>query len=181
MHSHYIRALGGIYEALRVVWGTKTFRAPFRPSRLAFSLVEVVVSIGITSFCLITLLALFSVGITATRDSSEELQASHLAQSFIDTRRASPTNSISGFPVPPLPLSGQPATTNSIPVLLTADGEATTTPASALFGLNYRLTPASTAGQKTPVLIYLQFYWPAQASVANASGHYEVVTFLPAP
>lgn len=59
-----------------------------------FSLIEVVLALGIFSFCLVVLIGLIPVGLTTEKDGSDELNAIHLAQRLFDQQRAS-TNPLS--------------------------------------------------------------------------------------
>src|SRR5687768_15545357 len=70
----------------------------------AFSLVEIVMALGVSSFCLVALLGLFSVGIKIEQGGTAELGAAHVLQSLITTRRTGPAVDLRGnkFPLPPL-------------------------------------------------------------------------------
>ena len=147
-------------------------------SRRAFSLVEVVIALGITAFCLAVLLGLLATGLKTSHESSEQLQAAHIAQSLIDTRRAAPNGILTN--TFPLPLMGANTVSATNTVYVDANGF-TTNAAHAQFGLKYILTaPTSTSAVTTsPVQLYLCLFWPPQTVQANASGHYELITQMP--
>jgi Tfp pilus assembly protein PilV len=150
------------------------------PSLIAsgFSLVEVVVALGITTFCLIALMGLFSMGIGAGRESANELEASHIASSCINTRRASPSVDLgSDFPIPPLvSASSHPLTT----VKLDVNGRVTSSSGAIRYGLQYRIeSPA--AGEKKPFKLYVCVFWPGQGTPQSATGRYETLSLLPPP
>lgn len=89
------------------------------PGRIAcggFSLVEVVISVGIVSFCLLALLGLLSVGLQNNRDSGNEMDAAAAASRFLQLRRSAPTNDLPLLPLGRADVSG--AVTN----YLTRDG-----------------------------------------------------------
>lgn len=84
----------------------------------AFTLIEVVIALGITTFCIITLLALLPVGVNTAVKSRGETRASYLAEQIISDLRSSPFNSAtilssSGGSLAPLtPFSMATASTN---------------------------------------------------------------------
>ena len=157
----------------------------------AFTLVEVVVALGIFIFAGFALIGLLSVGLQNSRDSKEQLQAANIAEFICSTRRATPmtnfpasTGSQPGFPLPVLfPSQNNLAATT--PTYLTWDGTTTTTVANARFGLLYNImAPTTYVTKVTPGVstVYLCIYWPAQASPTNAAtGHFEVTTTFALP
>jgi type II secretory pathway pseudopilin PulG len=58
----------------------------------AFSLVEVVLALGIISFSVVLILGLFPVGLKSAQESRIETRASYLAGQIIDDLRSSPFN-----------------------------------------------------------------------------------------
>lgn len=163
---------------------------PSIPNREAFSLIEVVVALGVVIFAGFAMIGLLGVGLQGNRDSKEQLQAATLAESLCTTLRAVPTSNYSsasfpqtGFPIPYITNSINNYTTT--PVYLTWDGS-TTNKANARFGLYYGVTaPASYAPSTSPgcSTVYLCFFWPA-ASVsvpASSPGHFEVASTFALP
>jgi len=158
----------------------------------AFSLVEVVLALGIFVFAGFALIGLLGVGLQNTRDSREQLQAATLAEFLCSTRRAAPTNSFSGSgssnPEPGFPLPALTSSSNNIspsaPIYLSWDG-ISTNQASASFGLFFRITaPANYVASVSPgnASVYLCFFWPAQASPSSPNtGRYELTTSFLVP
>jgi type II secretory pathway pseudopilin PulG len=155
----------------------------------AFSLVEVVLALGVFVFAGFALTGLLSVGLQSSRDSNEQLQAANIAEFICSTRRAVPTTDLStlqpNFPLPALTNSVTTPTT----VGLTWDGMQTPfiTDPTARFGLIYTIIPTlypvpagnTSTGVST---VYLCLYWPAHASPTNAAnGHFEVTTTFALP
>jgi uncharacterized protein (TIGR02598 family) len=62
-----------------------------RPSRRAdrggFSLTEVMLSLGLVTFCLVGLLGLFPVGLSQDRTSTDQTRAAHILEAVADTFR----------------------------------------------------------------------------------------------
>ena len=139
---------------------------------------EIVLALGIMSFCVVALLALFSIGINSGRDSQEELTASHLVQGIIGSRRSAPAADLgSEFPLPALVAGGSKGNTV---VLLGPDGRIAASSSEARYALKYRIE-APAAGETKPFNVYLCAYWPAQGALASASGRYELAVTFPAP
>ena len=154
----------------------------------AFSLVEVVVALGIFIFAGFALIGVLSVGIQSNRDSKEQLQAANIIEFLCSTRRAVPTTDISSAgtgsqPNFPLPVLSSSTNNFTSPTYLTWDG-ASTNQANAIFGLLFNITPPTTYTTKTNPgfsTVYLCVYWPAQAPLTGASGHVEVTSTFALP
>ena len=144
----------------------------------AFSLVEVVLALGICAFVLVALIGLFSTGLRSGRESEEQVQAANLASQILATRLAAPTSSsnLSNFAIPADALM-----TNYRDIYGTGGG---------LVGLDgrtngtaaYRIVcRAGTNAQTGPRLaqVYIMLSWPYQASISNAAGRYEALTYVP--
>ena len=168
--------------------------ATYRRKRAAFSLVEVVLALGIFVFAGFALIGVLSVGIQSNRDSKEQLQAANIAEFICSTRRATPMTDFTvstnqpGFPLPVLYSSAWAPTytTNNFtaPTLLTWAGVTTTSTSNARFGLLYNIiAPTNYISGVTPgtARVYLCLYWPAQAPITAASGHFEVTSTFALP
>src|ERR1700744_1735196 len=68
---------------------------PERRKSRAFSLIEVVVALGIVTFAGFALIGLFSVGLKNTRDSKMQLQAATIMEQMCSVRRSAATNDLS--------------------------------------------------------------------------------------
>ncbi|GAT31837.1 Verru_Chthon cassette protein B [Terrimicrobium sacchariphilum] len=147
------------------------------PTR-AFSLVEVVLALGICAFVLVALIGLFSTGLRTGRESEEQVQAANLASQILATRLAAPTTSsnLNNFAIPLTALTNSYGDVYaSSGGLVGLDGRTNSTPA-------YRIVcRAGTNAQTGPRLaqVYVMLSWPYQASISNAAGRYEALTYVP--
>ncbi len=134
----------------------------------AFSLVEVVIALGIISFALIAIISLFTVGLESNRESSGQIQAADTASLLMATTRAMPTNLPPGFALPNL---SQSMVTNTVQIGV--DG--TTTSASPSYNLYYIVGTNTATGSKL-ARVYLRLWWPltAQMPTNNPGSYYEV-------
>ncbi len=153
-----------------------------KASPRGFSLVEVVLALGICTFVLVALMGLFSSGWKMNRESEDQVQAANLASQIVALRVASPTNG--------------PTTTAAIPhtkmtqaygnaygdpdQLVAFDGTLTKDMDKAAYRIACSVgTNAKTGSQLSQV--YLRLTWPPQAAATNAAGRYEVCTYVPLP
>ena len=148
---------------------------------LAFSLVEVVMALGICTFVLVALIGLFSSGWKMTRESEDQMQAANLASQIIASRIVAPTNSVSNAAIPAGKLGqayGNAYASEDRFVgfdgLLTADASAAAYRIACNIGTN-----AATGSRLSQV--YLRLTWPPQAPATNASGRYEICTYIALP
>jgi type II secretory pathway pseudopilin PulG len=162
--------------------------------RRAFSLVEVVLALGIFIFAGFALVGLLGVGLQNGSDSKQALQAATIAEAICSTRQAAPTAdfTVGGSAQPnfPLPILSAPSVSNNIsplkPVYLTWDGAQTTLASgTARFGLLYNIdVPANYVKSVSPgaAPVYLYVYWPAQAvPTAAGTSHFELTTTFALP
>lgn len=71
----------------------------------AFSLVEVVIALGLFAFCIVALINLLTVGIQATGQTEERLEAANIAQQLLEMRRIHPGSNVvalSKWGLPPI-------------------------------------------------------------------------------
>ena len=160
-----------------------------RSDQRAFSLIEVVVALGIVVFCGFALIGLLSVGLRNSSDSKMQLQAASIMESLCAVRRAAATNDLSSlqtnFPLPSLASSAGNLTA-STNLWLTWDGQLTSSSSNARFGFLYNITaPASYSSSPTSgnfATAYLCLYWPPLVSPTNANlGHFELTTTFALP
>jgi type II secretory pathway pseudopilin PulG len=59
-------------------------------SKAGFSLVEVVVAIGVISFALVAIIGVLPIGLASGRQATQETRANHLAEQIFSTLRAQP-------------------------------------------------------------------------------------------
>ena len=159
------------------------------PAQRAFSLIEVVVALGIVTFAGFALIGLLGVGLHNTSDSKMQLQAATIMESICSVRRAAATNDLStvqpGFPLPSLGASAGNITAGT-PTWLAWDGSITTASTNARFGFLYNIVaPTNYSSAPTPgntSTAYICLYWPPQVSPTNANlGHFEVTTTFALP
>lgn len=146
-------------------------------SHAGFSLIEVVLAVGIFAFVGVALIGLFSIGLKTNRESIDEMEATAMAQSLLNARKAAATNELPNLALPPL---DQPAEiSTSSPAFLAADGMLTNSASGARFGLLYRIRP-----EKTPAAassLYLCLYWPASVPPDKAQGLCEIISTVRLP
>ena len=143
--------------------------------RDSFSLIEVVMALGIVSFALVAIISLFFVGFTTNKQSSDQIQAANLASLLVATRRAVPTNAIANFALPPLNRTystNGTYLTNGAGVSL--DG---TTSGTRSFNLYYQAGTNAATGPRV-AQVYLLLWSPPSAPVpTNGPGaRYELST-----
>lgn len=149
-------------------------------SRGAFSLVELVLALGIIAFAGMALLGLFSVGLNNNQTASEELEAAMIAESLLATRRVLPVAQIDcALP----PINAESVITPDDGVYLTVEGTITNDPDQARFRMSYSVEPWSEPGQiaKRTSRVHLSLSWPAAARSGTAQGRLEVTTVFTLP
>ncbi|HSI82913.1 MAG: hypothetical protein ACAI35_11825 [Candidatus Methylacidiphilales bacterium] len=143
-------------------------RRKLNSTTVAFSLVEVVLALGIISFSLIAIMGVLAVGLQTSRESSDQIQAANITSLLMATARAMPTNLPSGFALPSL---SQSAVTNVVKI--GADG--TLNSANPTYNLYYIVGTNTTTGPKL-AYVYLRLWWPLAAPMPtnNPDSCYEV-------
>jgi uncharacterized protein (TIGR02598 family) len=152
----------------------------------AFSLVEVVLAMGILSFALIIVVALLPVGLKSNSDSMGESQAVNLLQALIADRQATAYSTNSA-------LYNLPAVTNITSQvtgsLFIMEDSVTTNaqPTAARYRVSYTIYPATNVfsgatndpvtGPPQPVSINFKVSWPA-AQTNRPSSVETVATFM---
>ena len=136
----------------------------------AFSLVEVVLALGICVFALVAMLGLLSTGLSVGQDSREQLQAANLATLLVSERRNSPTNTYANVLLPSL---NQALPTTPVTTYVDSSGHFTSQ-ALADYQLSYQVGTNVTAPNVG--LIHLRFTWPPGANPTTAEGKYELTT-----
>lgn len=148
-------------------------RFPVRAASSGFSLVEVVMALGILAFAITALLGAFAVGMNTNRESVEELEATHILQSIIAERRANPTLTNGEMLLPVLLTNSVCDSANAVSV--DEIGRLLPGTRSGKFGLFYRITPSANSNSAS---VYCAIYWPGQASPDNALGRVEMSTHI---
>lgn len=141
-----------------------------------FSLVEVVIALGILAFTITALIGMLVVGMNTDRESIEELQATHILQTMISERRANPSLDDQKLLLPRLDKAA--ARDSSDPVSLDEIGRTASPGGFGKFGLVYRVTPdleTKSAG------VYCAIFWPGRATPTTAQGRVEMATRIALP
>lgn len=145
-----------------------------------FSLIEVVMALGICSFCLIALIGLLSQGLSSNRDTVSQTEAAGIArmvQTDLSVRKilggGTTNNETSRFKI--TVASGAKKT-----FFLNADGTNANTSRDATYRVDVSLgTPAST---EDVIPAYILVTWPSAANPSGAItkpvGSFEVVTAI---
>jgi uncharacterized protein (TIGR02598 family) len=170
-------------------WGLKKPRRlpAFRRTAgvAAFSLVEVVVALGIFTFALVAIIGLFVTGLNTNKESSDQIQAANFASLLISTRRAVPTDptatTLTNFALPPLNVTYSAAgtfLTNNLGVA--ADG--TTNNGTPAYNVFCQVGTNSVTGPHL-ALVHLVVWSPITAAFPtnNPSSRYEITTQVALP
>jgi uncharacterized protein (TIGR02598 family) len=147
------------------------------PVAAGFSLVEVVVALALTTFCLLTLLGLLSVGNLNNVSILDQTAATSLASAVISDLRTTPVTGASSTSIRygiPVPTNGNAvATTHTLYFddqgglsgTVDSDASASLTPVP-----HYRVTLTfAIAAAKTAVPVRVLVTWPALADAEHAS------------
>jgi hypothetical protein len=143
-------------------------------------MVEVVLTLGVIVFALVTIVALVPVGIRSSTDSLQESQAIDILSAVVADRRATPLSTASSnFALPPLTnATSATVTTNNFFGMTDADQSTGTTLSQAHYRIDYSFTlPAS--GTLTPAFGYFRASWPAAS--AKPASFVEIVVTFPQP
>jgi len=143
--------------------------------RQAFSLVEVVLSLGIVTFCSLTLIALIPEGLNANKASREQIIALNLCRNIESDLKATASTST----VSPLFGIAIPAATTAIPSTNTVtlyDSYATSTvsfsttrSSSSQYRFTVTLVGATTSSPNDPVNAKIQATWPSSVAPLTPS------------
>ncbi len=126
----------------------------------AFNLVELVMAIGVVSFCLVALFGLFSVGLNNSRKSNEDTALASMVMSRISTLR---TVGISAF---------------STNLFFSFDGEQTTNSSQAYFECQF-LTNSMAGAEPNLATVALKFTWPVLPNGASPNTNTVYATLAP--
>jgi uncharacterized protein (TIGR02598 family) len=133
----------------------------------AFSLVEIVVALGIFSFCIVAILGMLPVGMRAARGVADESNAVNIASSIFGLWEIAPA----GTPLFPTNIFvntgpsinvGQP---NNVTVYFDDEGRIVPSAQSASLNMTYSATQTNIPGNPTAInySVNLVFRWPPTA------------------
>jgi type II secretory pathway pseudopilin PulG len=151
-----------------------------RSGTKAFSLVELVLALGVVSFCMIALFALLPTGQTTNAASIQETEAVNVLAAVEADLRATPNSATSSSQfVITIPSAGGTATSANSPVTkyIGYGGNTVTTSAGAQYQLSIWMTPPP-AGSRQATIVRLLLTSPAAAPIANAAQSLESVIAL---
>ena len=155
-------------------------RGAWNQDQAAFSLVEVVLALGIFSFAIMAIIGLFMVGINTSKESAEQIQAANLASLLISTRRTIPTNVIANFALPPL----NTVYSTSGTYLTNANGVALdgTLTGPRAYNLFYQMGTNAATGTRL-AQVHLLLWWPTASTIPlnNSGNRYEITTQVALP
>lgn len=139
-----------------------------------FSLVEVVVALGLVSFVLVALMGLISTGLNGTRASEESIEAANLASTLVDQWRADPSTLLADLAGSDAAHagSGPPQASSFQSALLDANGRPVAGGAEPKFKLTYATWRDSSLTNL--VRLHLILSAPAGSALANATTRYEL-------
>jgi uncharacterized protein (TIGR02598 family) len=132
-----------------------------------FSLIEIVLALGVGSFCLIAVFGLLPIGIQTNRNATSQTAATGALASVISDLRATPTSSTT---------STQYQITFGSSKTLYFDGAgrfATLLGPSSKYRLDVTF-PSNEGFTHSPTYADLKVTWPAAAALANVSGSIEM-------
>ncbi len=142
-----------------------------RGTARAFSLVEVVLALGLIAVVLVSLLGIYVIGIETERNSAAQIRAANLATRLMSERRHNPREINPALLIPPLddPSLG----TSGKTVYFSENEGAVTNAADATMAC--RITSTLSSDSKLAYLT-LRFFWPAATASATARPNYRVAT-----
>lgn len=147
----------------------------------AFSLVEVVVAMGIAAICMFSLQALIPSTLKVANNAADQTAATTMLSSITQDLRNTPSGSnvSPGFGIPMPDLNS----TNS--VLLTStnfylaeDGLGVLLPSQARYAATVTLSNSAATTVTSLTTARIKVYWPANAAASHAQGSVETVTFF---
>jgi uncharacterized protein (TIGR02598 family) len=144
-------------------------RFPSRGWKGGFSLVEVVLSLGIITFCSVTLVALIPVGLNANKASREQITALNLCSSIESDLKATPsTGTKSPLYLIAMPAAGATTTATLYDTYSSSTTSfGTTVQASSRYRFTITLAGPATTSPNDPVNVKIQATWPASVIPAT--------------
>jgi hypothetical protein len=141
----------------------------------AFSLIEVVLALGVATFAIVVIVALLPVGLQSSRDTVEESSALNILSSLVADRRATPFTSSSGI-YQLSALTNLVSTTNTFGI--GDHNQAVANLNQASYRIVCVFTPP-TAGTLNPYVGHFTASWPALNT--NSPACVEAVVSFPQP
>lgn len=150
----------------------------------AFSLVEIMIALGIFSFVIVAIMGTMTVALNSTRDSEMKLRAAHVGTAIMGQLKANTTNiPTSFFPYGAYTNLTELPGTDESPTNLFVDRQglkvSSATDSNAAFRLAWRMT--RDAEMTNLVYCYLDLTWPPAAASTNAKGSHRVASTILLP
>ena len=155
----------------------------------SFSLVEVVIALGIISFALVSIVGLFGFGVQTNKGSSDQIQAANVASLIVASLRGSPTGLTNCALYPTITTLNQSITAttasnmaaSSTPIKIGLDGMPTSIVTNQVYNLEY----SAYVSPNSPYVanVYLLLWWPPQAAkpVSGSGNYYQLSTQVALP
>jgi uncharacterized protein (TIGR02598 family) len=142
---------------------------PRRSPITGFSLVEITLSLGVMSICLLAVLGLLPIASQTNRSAAADTAAASIAAAILADIRATPKTGTSSIQF------AVPFNSNSV-LFFDADGQAATTLNSNSIYRAEVAFPINPSGANAATFVHVKVSWPAAASPANAAGRTEMFT-----
>jgi len=137
----------------------------------SFSLLEVVIALGVIAVGIVGVLAVFPTALQTGHSSQDETRAAHIAQSVFGSLVAGATSQFNAVPLPPTPSIDLTASSSPTSPTLYADNDGNLIPNStnsayAIFIYTNNAVPGFT-DPASANLVTVRVAWPANAPAAN--------------
>jgi uncharacterized protein (TIGR02598 family) len=141
-----------------------------RPSTLrstsAFSLVEVVLSLGIAAFCLVAMLGLLPSGLKSAKNTTDQTAAAIVLENVaLDLRNTQTGGNSTPLYGITLPAAGSPSAGNPVNFFFNEDGTFTAFRSSLSVRYGVLLTLSNPTSNTTTA--WIQVYWPPSIPISN--------------
>ena len=134
-----------------------------------FSLVEITLSLGVMSICLLAVLGLLPIASQTNRSAAADTAAASIASAVLADIRATARAAANS------PQFAVPFNANSV-LFFDAEGQATSTLSNNSIYRAEVTFPVNPSGANAATLVHLKVSWPAAASPANAAERTEMFT-----
>ncbi len=137
----------------------------------SFSLLEVVIALGVIAVGIVGVLAVFPTALQTGHSAQDETRAAHIAQSVFGSLVAGATSQFNAVPLPPTPSIDLTASSSPTSPTLYADNDGNLIPNStnsayAIFIYTNNAVPGFT-DPASANLVTVRVAWPANAPAAN--------------
>ena len=146
-------------------------------NRPGFSLIEVVIAIGLCSFCMIAMLGLLPVGVKSVQTTTMQTSAASILKSIsMDLRSTMTGSNVSPGLAIPLPTWNTPNASTQTNLYFDEGGG--TYPSASSMNAKYTAVLTLSNASVFVTMAQIRIYWPAGAAATNAQGWIETVTSI---